>query len=344
MTAGSAAPPRVSVITTVYNAERFLEPTLLSLLNQNFTDFEAIVVDDGSKDQSAALVQRLARDDDRIRLFRQENRGFSHAVNRGLSEARGEFVAFLDHDDLWHPDKLALQLECFEQAPDVGMVACYSALLDADRRHTGWRFGTRAHGQVYRQMVFCDLVAGGSVPMVRRAVIDQAGPFDTAPKIQGRSDWDEWLRISRLCDYAMVEAPLVGYTRRPENYSSNYQRMIRAGKTVLDKAAVADPQLVGRSWRATLARDAFGIFCLAMADEQWKEAGRILRYSLSISWRPVALAPHRWGMVTLFVLARLLPRRLYRPVWRCVAQTMFGLTPGTAFSEPTPATRERSAN
>ena len=344
MTVGSEIAPRVSVITTVHNAASFLEPTLRSLLAQTFRDFEAIVVDDGSTDASAALVEHLAAGDSRIHLIRQANAGVADALNRGLVESRGQFIAFLDHDDLWHPGKLARQVELLERDETVGFVGCYSALLDAGHRHLGWRFGHAAQGNVYRRMLFCDLVAGGSVVLVRRTAFEQAGCFDHAPEIEGRSDWDQWLRLSRSWNYAMVEEPLVGYTRRPSNYSSDYQRMIQAGEAVLTKAAACDPNLDGQTIRRALSRDAFGIFCLCFADREPEEARKILRRSGSLSWRPVLLSPKRWVVLLLFALSSPLPQDAFERLWRVVARTAFKLTPGQAFMQEGAPLSGRSDN
>lgn len=323
--------PLVSVITTVYNAESFLETSLHSLLAQTFTDFEAIVIDDGSTDGSAELVKRMARTEPRIRLIQQENQGHARATNRGLAEARGALIAFLDHDDLWRPQKLQRQVERLEQDTRVGFVGCYSALLDARLRCTGWRFGTRAHGYVYRDMRFCDLVGGGSVPLVRREAMERVGGFDPAPEVQGREDWDTWLRLARHFSYSMVQETLVGYVRRPGNYSADYQRMLRAGVAVLDKAALEDPELDARTLRQARARDSFGIFCLSLADGNADEAAGILRNTLSISWLPIILAPQRLGIVLLYALARALPDKIHARLWRAVTRRMFGITPGREF-------------
>lgn len=323
--------PLVSVITTVYNAESFLEPTLRSLLTQTFTDFEAIVIDDGSTDGSADLVERLAQNDPRIRLIRQVNQGHALATNRALAETRGALIAFLDHDDLWLPQKLQRQVERLEHDQQAGFVGCYSALLDAQLRCTGWRFGTHANGAVYRRMRFCDLVGGGSVPLVRREAIERVGFLDPAPEVQGREDWEFWLRIARHFPYSMVQETLVGYVRRPSNYSADYQRMVRAGVAVLGKAALEDSELDARTMEQARARDSFGIFCLSLADGKSDEAAGILRKSLAISWLPVVLSPQRLGIVLLFALARVLPEKVYARIWRTVTRRMFGITPGEEF-------------
>jgi len=323
--------PLVSVIIAVYNAEPFLETTMHSLLAQTFTDFEAVVIDDGSTDGSAALVSRITQSDPRIRLIRQENQGHARAMSRALAETRGALIAFLDHDDVWQPQKLQRQVELLKQDPQTGFVGCYSSVLDAQFRCTGWRFGTRASGDVYRRMRYCDLVGGGSVPLVRREAIDRTGFFDPAPEIQGRADWDLWLRLARHFPYSMVQENLVGYVRRPGNYSANYQRMLRAGVAVLEKAALEDSELDARTLRRARARDSFGIFCLTLADGRADEAGPILRQSLSISWLPVILAPKRLGIIVLFALAKVLPGRVQARIWHGVCHLMFGIRPGKVF-------------
>ncbi|HEY1092631.1 MAG TPA: glycosyltransferase family A protein, partial [Burkholderiaceae bacterium] len=109
--------PRVSVVIPSYNAEGFIAETLRSVLAQSFTDFEIIVVDDGSSDRTPEIAEALG-----VRVLRQANAGVCAARNRGLAEARGEFICFLDHDDYWYPDKLAAQIAEFERDPELGVV------------------------------------------------------------------------------------------------------------------------------------------------------------------------------------------------------------------------------
>jgi len=331
VTSVPATAPRISVITTVYNAESTLEPTLRSLLAQTYRDFEALIVDDGSTDASIRIAEYFAAKDPRIRIFRQANSGFAGAFNRGLRESRGEFIAMLDHDDLWLPDKLACQVELLDQEQTVGFVGCYSALINADGRCLGWRFGTGASGDVYRRMLFCDLVAGGSVALVRKAAIEQAGFFDPAAEIRGRSDWDEWIRISRLWKFAMVKKILVGYRRSPANFSRNYQHMVEAGKAVLAKAASSDPALHKDLLARAEGRDIFGVFCIGFADGEIASIGGLLRQSLARSWRPVLLSPRRLLVVALFLTAKIMPDAQFQKIWRYVARMIFRVTPGEMF-------------
>src|SRR5262245_59273659 len=125
--------PLVSVIIAAYNAERYIRTTCLSVLNQTYSAIEIIVIDDGSTDRTAAIVQALADADPRIRLVRQANRGTAAARNRAIAEARGEFIAPVDADDLWHPTKLERQVRRLQACgADTGMVYCWWAWIDAN--------------------------------------------------------------------------------------------------------------------------------------------------------------------------------------------------------------------
>ena len=202
--------PTVSVVVPAYNREGTLPRTLDSVLAQTFEDFEVLVVDDGSADGTAAVAEAYAGRDDRVRLLRQpKNAGVSAARNRGLREARGEFVAFLDSDDEWLPEKLARQVERFRQVPDdVGVVYCGVETV----REGGavWTFVPEHRGDVYgRLLVRNALHAGASCVVVRRSVVESAGFFDEG--IPAIEDYEYWLRIARHHPFDFVEDPLVRY-------------------------------------------------------------------------------------------------------------------------------------
>src|SRR5262245_58104056 len=112
----------VSIVVPTYNRAHSLQRTIDSALAQTYTALEEIVIDDGSKDATAELIRRSYAHDERVRYFYQDNRGVSAARNRGMSLARGTYIALLDSDDLWKPWKLQVQVACMERAPEVGMV------------------------------------------------------------------------------------------------------------------------------------------------------------------------------------------------------------------------------
>lgn len=321
--------PKVSVVTATYNAERFIEVTLASALAQTFRDFEVVVIDDGSRDGTASVIRRIIASDSRVRLIEQENGGIAAARNRGVRESRGAMIAFLDHDDLWHADKLALQIALLDAHPLAAAASCYSAVIDEDRNCLGWRFGGDANGDVYSEMLVWDIVSGGSVALIRRESLDAVGPFDEA--LPMRSDWDMWIRIARCFPFATVPRTLVGYTRSPRGMSSSYGRMIEAGRLVLEKASLSDPSFGGSRLRFCRARDLFAVASVCTIDRQTKLAWHYLAQSLSLTPVPVLSSARRCGLVVMLVLQTVLSASAFRAVLAAFNRVSWRLQPGRAF-------------
>src|SRR5437016_6143907 len=122
--------PTVSIIMAVHNAERFLAAAVESVLAQSFGDFEFIIVDDGSSDDSGAILRQFAKQDDRIHLIARENRGLTCSLNEMIAEARGEFLARMDADDLALPQRLAVQVKFMQEHPDVVLLGGAYELID----------------------------------------------------------------------------------------------------------------------------------------------------------------------------------------------------------------------
>lgn len=331
-----SSPPRVSVITAVYNGESTLGSTLQGLLQQDFTDFESLVVNDGSSDGSEDIVWSFAEVDPRIRLISQTNGGVSNAWNRGIREARGEYVAFLDQDDLWHPQKLSGQAAFLDSHREFALVGCDSALLDDRAHQTGWKFGGTYHGTVYREMLQCDLIGGGSVAMVRRSAFGVAGRFDESDDLKGRSDWDQWIRLTRHFPAGSVRRTLVGYRRHDGCYSRDYRRMLSAGESVLEKAARQDPGLDENFLRVARARDAFGIACLCLSDLELRHTWECIRRSVATSPRPILTSVRRWGVLLLLCVATVFPTKFYSRALDAVGRLFFGTRVNKPFGGSSP--------
>lgn len=191
--------PTVSVIIPAYNAARYLAETLASALGQTLTDIEVIVVDDGSKDNTAEVAQSFPA----VRYVHQQNAGVSAARNTGATHAQGEFLAFLDSDDLWHPDKLRQQVEALRQHP-ASVFSRTEAASDPDRQ-TAIQHGQRETSAPHQ--LIPDFHASFLLPylttstvMVRRTAFEEAGGFDTRLRIA--EDVDFYLRV-------LVRHPLV---------------------------------------------------------------------------------------------------------------------------------------
>ncbi len=323
--------PRVSVLIAAYNAAGFIEATLASVLAQTFADFEVLVVDDGSTDDTPAVVGRVTASDARVRLIVQENRGVSASRNRGVRESRGQLIAFLDHDDLWHPEKLAAQVAVLDAQPQTAVVSCYSALIDTDHRCLGWRFGGDANGDVYAEMLIWDVVSGGSVTLIRREALDAVGPFDES--LMFREDWDMWIRLARQHAFATVPRVLVGYTRSAASASRDYVRMADEGVRVLAKVRREDPGFDDARHRFCLARDLFATACFCAVDGQSALAWRYLARSLALTPAPVLRSPRRWALVGVLGLRTLLPAAEFHVAFGWLSRFSFRLEPGRPFAE-----------
>jgi glycosyltransferase involved in cell wall biosynthesis len=214
--------PAVSVIIPAYNSAPYIAETIGSVLDQTFDDLELIVVDDGSADDTPAVVTACGP---RVRLIIQANAGVCAARNRGIREAAGRYLCLLDHDDYWFSDKLRRQVTAMREHPDCGVI--YSPFIPWSTDAAG-RFPTpdsvdlAAYGDgidaafsgwIYHQFLLdCWMLT--STAMFRREVFDRCGVFDET--LPFGEDWDLWLRISRDFTFVKLTRPDTLYRQHPQ--------------------------------------------------------------------------------------------------------------------------------
>ena len=233
----------VSVIIPAYNQGHYLGKAIKSVLEQTYTHFEIIVVDDGSTDNTAEVARSF--DDARIQYIYQDNRGLSAARNTGLRLAQGEFLSFLDSDDLFLPDKLSLLVRALQADPGWGMAAGQAVLIDENDAPTGKIYTTPIPEPV-EQLLLGNPLHVGSV-LVRSIWQDKAGEFDES--LRSYEDWDMWLRLARLgCKFGWVDAPVSLYRFHSAQMTRIGRQMTHATFAVLDKV-YSDPDLP-QSWQA----------------------------------------------------------------------------------------------
>jgi len=196
----------VSVVTATYNMADYIGETIDSILMQDYSNIESIVVDDGSTDNTLDVLKPYL-EDPRVRLVQQANAGQTVAKNRGIAEARGEYIAFCDADDTWRKDKITKQLPCFED-PQVGV--CFSDIVFVDDKGKILEIPPmeRSGGRITAQLMLDNFVPFPT-SMVRSDIIRNANCFD-----QGLSmsiDYDLWLRLSVDYKFAYVQEPLANY-------------------------------------------------------------------------------------------------------------------------------------
>jgi glycosyltransferase involved in cell wall biosynthesis len=219
---------RVSVVVPTRNRSRLLAVTLRSVLHQRDVELEVIVVDDGSSDDTAAVVAGLG--DPRVRVVRHEiSQGPSAARNRGAAEARGRWVAFIDDDDLWAPDKLARQVQAAQAARRDWSYTGSVNIADGFRIVYGQP--PLPPGEVVAALRHYNAIpGGGSNVVVRREALRRAGPFDT--HLRGGEDWEMWIRLAEAGPPAWVRSPLLAYRVHPSNSSLDVAEIVRGARRI----------------------------------------------------------------------------------------------------------------
>lgn len=207
----------VAAIIATYNYGRFLGDAIESVLGQTRRPDEIVVVDDGSTDDTAEVVARYAHEG--VRYIYKENGGVSSARNVGIRETTSELIAFLDSDDKWLPEKIALQVRHLEQHPEVGLVTGgeWETAEDGSRV---WRMERKPFASVrlYPRILVENAIGSPSLVMVRRACLERVGMFDE--EVGLAQDWDLWIRIAKDCAIGVLDKPLILYRRHGASMSS----------------------------------------------------------------------------------------------------------------------------
>lgn len=258
--------PLVSVVIPTYNGACFLAQTIESVLAQTYPNVEVLVVDDGSTDATWAITAGYGP---RVRYVRQTNAGTAAARNRGVAEACGEYIALLDHDDLWLPHKLERQMPAFADDPTVGVVF---ARIEFFRTETGEVTAQYFPGT---ELGPHDLLAHRVLPIqtvvIRRSALDAVGPFDEG--LRGTDDWDLGIRLSAQFRMVGVPETLARVRLHPDQQGGNALSMYRHARLVLEKHRALHPR------------------CRACR-EAWATSRRILRADLAAIRR--GQARHAW--------------------------------------------------
>jgi CTP:molybdopterin cytidylyltransferase MocA len=284
--------PLVSVVVPAYNAERTIERTLISALAQSLRELEVVLVNDGSTDGTRAIVSRMEQQDPRLRVIDQPNQGLASARNAGVRAARGDFIAPLDADDLWHPEKIAMQVEAMRAQPEVGMVYCWYWSIDAEDRLLpgGWVASTLS-GDVAARLII-ENVIGASAPLFRAELLREVSAYPDVDS--GCADLGCHLAMAMRAPVAVVPGFLLGYRATPGSMSLDAGRMLRSFDLVAARVRQSCPGLppwLFRVGRARLGR------CIAQRALAAGRRGMAARLIFEALWLdpliPLALPAHK---------------------------------------------------
>lgn len=314
MAKSSRMDPMVSVVMPAYNARQYINESIRSVLNQDYPSVELIVIDDGSKDGTPELAEQFGS---RVKVIRQANAGPAAARNLGIAAAHGDFIAFLDADDVWLPGKVALQVQYLLDHPDVGVVfgeflrwypqpdgsfLAAPAPINLDHplklvaKHSGW-----IYKDILLDSVICIITA-----MVRRSVFKTVGSFNES--LRTGEDYDFWLRVSRHFRADKLDRTLAYYrinatstTHVPRNENNEYAVLLKNlavyGSAGPDAVAAPEHALRERLFELCFSH---GYFHIRRGDP------KIAQASFSAALRHSPLRPKVWIYWVLATIKRLI--------------------------------------
>ncbi len=290
--------PLISVVIPVYNGEKTIKLTIESVLKQTCSDWELIVVNDGSTDSTLDLVQAIQ--DERIKIFTYPNSGPNPTRNRGFSHACGQYISFLDADDLWSPDKLEKQLQAIESSSSAKVAYSWTNWVNEKGELIRRGSYKTANGDVFAKLLLIDFIESGSNPLISKQAFAEVGGFDeTLPAAQ---DWDMWLRLAAKNHFVCVEFPQIFYRVSPGSWSSNVERMEAASLRVIERSLAEAPKSVQRLRRDIFANRYKGLVHRTLQGESQRSKGLIASKFL---WQTLKYDP---SFLRARVLAKVLGR------------------------------------
>lgn len=318
---------KVSVIIPVYQVEKYIAATVKTVLAQTYTNFELIIVDDGSTDKSREICEQFT--DPRIKIICQENRGVAAARNTGIRNAQGEYLALLDADDLWLPEKLAKHVEHLETSPSVGVSFCRSAFIDEQGKPLGIYQISKLQDITPLDLICRTPIGNGSVPVMRREVFEEIKfsdnlygvvedfYFDDDRQLHPSEDVECWLRIQLKTKWKIEGIPeaLTLYRVNPSGHSAQLVKKLNSWKRMLEKAHVYAPELMEQIEDIAMAYHLRHLARRAVTLKLGSTAVQLMHQALSTYPRILQEEPRR----TLMTLAAayslwLLPRSLYHEI------------------------------
>jgi glycosyltransferase involved in cell wall biosynthesis len=313
---------KVSVILPVYGVEQYIAEAVRSVLAQTYGNFELLIVDDGSPDRSIEICQQFI--DPRIQIIQQKNRGLSGARNTGIRHAQGEYLAFLDGDDLWTPEKLERHVAHLDNSPEVGLSFSRSAFIDEQGKDLNTYQMPKLTGITADYLLCCNPVGNGSAPVVRREVFKSIGRknaeietcyFDES--LRRAEDIECWLRIAIQTPWLIegIPEPLTLYRVNAGSLSASLLQQLASWEAMVEKTRSYAPELIARG--ESIAR-AYQLLYLARTAVrlQLRDLAVSLTHQAMVTHPPILFKEPRRTLLTLIAayLLRLLPSTFFNQV------------------------------
>ena len=232
----------VSVIIPTFNGEKFIVEAIESVLDQSYKNFEILVVDDGSTDNTISVLKTFKG---KVQILQKPNGGPASARNLGIRHSKGDFIALLDHDDFWLQDKLILQMQKFAENPEVAMVFSDAYIFD-DNSQTDvtnyFSIQRPARGFVFPQLLMRNFIPNLTV-VAKKTVFQEFGLFDTSGRAASTDDYYKWLEVSLHYQVEFIDRPLAKFRLHESNFSHNLERTIKEDFYIINQIFKKFPQL-----------------------------------------------------------------------------------------------------
>lgn len=229
--------PKVSVIIPAYNAALTIRETVNCVQQQTIKNIEIIVIDDGSSDNTVEIVQNIA--ESRLKIFSYQNAGVSSARNRGIAHAQGEYITFLDADDLWSLDKLELQLRVLKNNFGAAVAYSWTKFIDCQGKFLYSGISPHHQGNVFQALLQKNFLLSGSNILISRETLQFNSGFD--PELSYSADWDFALRLAAKFNFVNVSKYQIFYRQSPDSMSSKIEEMKQESFLTIDKALKTAP-------------------------------------------------------------------------------------------------------
>ncbi len=240
----------ISVVIPAFNGEKTIEATIQSVLQQTYSNFEIIVINDGSEDRTLELIKQI--NDSRLKVFSYTNAGLAASRNRGIKNAKGEFIAFLDADDLWTKDKLEKQLEALQNNPQAAVAYSWTDYIDEADNFLYPGCHIIANKNIYEQLLVKNILENGSNPLIRSSALVEIGGFDES--LSKAEDWDLYLRLAAKYQFITVPSPQILYRLSANSMSASVWEQETQCLVVIERAFNQAPETLQHLRKNTLAR------------------------------------------------------------------------------------------
>lgn len=314
--------PMISVVIPMFNVSQYIEESIRSVLCQTFHNFELILVDDGCTDDTLTKVEMF--NDSRIRLIKQQNRGLSGARNTGIDASRGFYVALLDADDFWSPEKLAKHLNHLNMNPNIGISYSQSLFIDESSKLLGIGQFPKLKN-ISSIDIFCrNPIGNGSSPVIRRALLSEIGFFGVEKDkyrkmyfketLRQSEDIELWTRVSLTTKWKFegIEEPLTFYRVNEGGLSANIEKQLASWEYAVKQNRTNDPLFFDKNYKLAKAFQLRYLARRAIQSQNKLSGITLIHKALICDFRILIKEPSRTIITLCSAWVKLLPARVYR--------------------------------